>query len=247
MIFVLAKHYVNAVSEFDDVDPITSLQMSVQRINCESLSVHTCVLLNNLVQHAITNDIAWWCFLESQGDKYTGSMIMQYCHSAIYAAVHAIPRAGRNFVASMCIGIIDGTSDRCLFEPLATLGPCVLVEMSRPLKDGNGLMKWKQTGTAFTDTLERDTIIMNFMDIVIIRVATSDGTQTKLIGLYIRDEHTTSKNKKTGKVNHNRDNIKSLTLIAVESDIHPLLSEPALTIVDITVVKTGSAFKATQR
>jgi hypothetical protein len=108
-------------------------------------------------------------------------------------------------------------------------------------------MKWNQAGAAFADKLERDTIIMNFMDIVIIRVATSSGTQTKLIGLYIRDEHTTSRNKRTGTVTHNRDNIKSLTLIAVESDIHPLLSEPALTILDITVVKTGSAFKATQR
>jgi hypothetical protein len=106
-------------------------------------------------------------------------------------------------------------------------------------------MKWQQAGIA--DELERDTIIMNFMDIVIIRVATSGGTETKLIGLYIRDEHTTSKNKRNGTVQHNRDNIKSLTLIAVESDIHPLLSEPALTIVDITVVKTGNAFKATQR
>jgi hypothetical protein len=41
MIFVLAKHYVNAVSVFDDLDPITTLQMSVQRINRDSLSVPT--------------------------------------------------------------------------------------------------------------------------------------------------------------------------------------------------------------
>ena len=194
------------------------------------------------------------CFLHRQSGNVSAEVLKQYCHAATYASV----QAKTNSRDTICYTDLELDAVPVQFEVLTTIGSCCLLELKRPASCGyNWSLDWHQIGRDKKD-IHRNDVMMSFMDILIITVADTMGREFRVICACMKEDHVVQARTKPSI--HQRDLLKSLTVLCCAADINSLVvrqqsscssdEQPAadkLRFKHIVSIRTNSHFKTALR